>query len=128
MKNKLLDQIDGYIFASDLEEAKHFKKELIKFDSKTNILGKMVYTFKIMDFYYGHFHTVKITIVKDHIHSIYCSCYEFGMAHSCVHIPAVILNTDVFTSYNFNNQELSKFIIDTFSKEKSQVRITSFFK
>ena len=58
----------------------------------------------------------------DTIRTIYCNCSEFGRLHSCCHIPAAIMNSDVFEEMERDSKSISKIILNTFSNEKSIIK------
>ena len=88
MREKLLDQIDGYILDRHIKEAKYYDYEDIELVTKSDTGFIKGYTFKVSEAnYYSSLSTVKITMYNDQIRTFYCNCYDFGRFHSCAHIP-----------------------------------------
>ena len=123
MREKLLDQIDGYILDRHIKEAKYYDYEDIELVTKSDTGFIKGYTFKVSEAnYYSSLSTVKITMYNDQIRTFYCNCYDFGRFHSCAHIPAVIMNSEVFESVKTDNKSISKMILNSFSSAKKLVK------
>ena len=123
MRDYLLNQLDGYILKRHIHDARYVDYDDVSLFSKDEQGKNKSYVFKIKrTFWQPESATVRITMYDDTIRTIYCNCSEFGRLHSCCHIPAVIMNSDVFKEMERDSKSISKIILNTFSNEKSIIK------
>ena len=113
MRDYLLSQLEGYILKRHIHDARYVDYDDVSLFSKDEQGKNKSYVFKIKrTFWQSESATVRITMYDDTIRTIYCNCSEFGRLHSCCHIPAAIMNSDVFEEMERDSKSISKIILN----------------